>query len=111
MLTFTLYEDTAGMIRAALTGLGGMYTGGPISAYYDKQKEQAARQAAALKSGNPAEMYDANQAGTQYLHTLGGMIPVVGAFTNMHAYKQREEAEKRARLEGDYGVARKPMYY
>ena len=110
MLTFALYEDTAGMIRAALTGLGGAWTGGPISAYYDKQKEQAARQAAALKSGNPAEMYDANQAGTSYLHTLGGAIPVVGAFTNMMAYKNRMDAENKAKLEGDYGVARKPMY-
>lgn len=110
MLTFALYEDALGYLRAGLTGLGGLYTGGPISAYYDKQKEQAARQAAALKSGNPAEMYDANQAGTQYLHTIGGMIPVVGSVTNMMAYKSRLDAENKAKIEGDYGVARKPMY-
>ncbi len=108
MLTVSmLCESVGGYIRAGLTGLGGAYTGGPLSGAYDKMKQQAALQAAALKSGRPEDMYNANQYGTLVGHSMFGSIPIVGSVSNMIAYKRRMDAEKQAKLAGEYGIARK----
>ena len=105
MLTIT--ESFGGYLRAGLTGLGGAFTGGPLSAAYDISKEMAAKQAAAMKSGDPHEMYNANPAGKSIWYGLGSSFPLIGSITNMMAYSDRDNAERRAKLVGEWGQARK----
>ena len=108
MLTFNpLYESFGGYLRAGLTGLGGVYTGGPMSSFYDNMKERAARQAIAMNSKNPMDMYNADTTGKSMLYNIGGAIPLVGAITNMMAYNDRQKAEQDAKLVGEWGEARK----
>ena len=105
MLTFVLDESFSGYLRAGLTGLGGAFTGGSLSAYYDASKERAAAQAAALKSGRPEDMYDADNTVKRGLYTGLGSIPLVGAVSNVVAYGDRMDAEKKAGIEGSFGRA------
>lgn len=105
MLTIT--ESAGGYFRAGLTGLGGAFTGGPFSAFYDNMKERAALQAEALKNRNPYDMYNADTTGKSLIYKIGGSIPVIGSITNMMAYADRQNAEKRAGLIGELGKARK----
>ena len=93
----SIYESTLGATRAFITGLGGSLLGGGISGAYDRSKAEAAEKALALKSGNPQEYYDADSTGKKMLYSLGGSIPVIGAFTNLKAYDKRMEAEERLR--------------
>ena len=97
MLTFTLYEDALGYTRAALTGLGGLWTGGPLSSVYDTAKKRAANYAN-LKTMTPQEMYNADTTGTDILAGFGSTIPLVGSLANMYQYKKRLDAEKRAKV-------------
>ena len=97
MLAFTLYEDALGYTRAALTGLGGLWTGGPISSAYDAAKKRAANYAN-LKTMTPQEMYNADTTGTDLLAGFGSAFPLVGSLANMYQYKKRLEAENRAKV-------------
>ena len=105
MLAIT--ESVGGYLRAGLMGLGGAITGGPISARYDISKEMAARQADAIRTGNPYEMYNANPFWKTLPYDIGGSIPIIGSITNMLAYRDRENAERKAKLVGEWGYARK----
>jgi len=105
MLTFVLNESFSGYLRAGLTGLGGALTGGPLSGYYDASKERAAAQAAALKSGKPEDMYNADNTIKRNIYTGLGSIPIVGAVSNIAAYSDRMDAEKKAGIVGSFGRA------
>ncbi len=106
-IMISITESAGGYLRAGLTGLGGVFTGGPVSAFYDNMKERAALQAAALKSSNPYDMYTADTTGKSILYSMGSSIPVVGSVANMMAYADRQNAERRAGLIGELGKARK----
>ena len=105
MLTFILDESFSGYLRAGLTGLGGALTGGSLSGYYDASKERAAAQAAALKSGKPENMYNADNTVKRGLYAGLGSIPLVGTVSNIMAYNDRMNAEKKAGIEGSFGKA------
>ena len=70
-------------------------------------KERAALQAAALRSGDPNDMYTADTTGKSILYNMGSSIPLVGSITNLMAYADRQNAERRAKLIGEWGRARK----
>lgn len=82
---------------AILSGLGGLYTLGPVSTHYDLQKEKAARQALAQLKGDSAGVYDANNIGSDMLHNIGASIPIVGSVVANHAYDRRIKAEEELR--------------
>ena len=103
----TINESVGGYFRAGLTGLGGLATGGPLSAVYDNMKERAALQAAALRDRNPYDMYTADTTGKSILYSMGSGIPLIGSVANMMAYADRQNAERRAGLVGELGRARK----
>jgi len=83
-------------IIAGLSGLGGVYTLGPLNASYNKHKEAiAAADADAAATQEPGALTkNDNQLG-KYLYPIAGAIPLVGAVTNTIAARQRWEQLER----------------
>ena len=109
MLTFTLYED-GGETRAILSGLGGLFTLGGLSAHHDLEKEKEARQLVAMKKiKNMTDRLEAiRRADRDYetknmLYTTVGTVPVIGSIVNLAAYKDRVAAEQAAGMRDKYG--------
>lgn len=91
-----LFEDIepVGLLRAGLTGLGGVYTGGTISGHYDSKKREAAEIAAAQLRGDKTAILTKNREGGNMLAGIGGALPIIGAGTNIYQYIQRKKAEE-----------------
>lgn len=97
-------NETGGIVEegralAIASGLGGIYTFAPYSSEYDLEKEKSARRALAQLRGDPVAQYEADNTGSQMLHRIGSVIPIVGAIVNNNAYQRRIDAENELRAE------------
>ena len=91
------FGSVVGAIGTAASGLGGVYTGGPVvGRYQSKKAESAQREIDKLKGVD--DEYKSDKTGRHILASLGGAIPVVGAVTNSvmrnHHHTLRKELEE-----------------
>lgn len=83
-----------GTTVAALTGLGGLFTGGGLAGSYQAHKGNTALKAKAMEKGDGKAYMKADSLKHLYGHGILGSIPGYGAISNTLAASRRYDAEE-----------------
>jgi len=76
-------------VVGALTGLGGVYTGGAFNGSFNAYKKGIATKDLKRAQGEVGAATASDNVGAQVGHTLAGALPIIGSIANVKAASDR----------------------